>query len=47
MDAALANLFTVHNIEHDWAYHLGLRERNGAAQLTNFGQTAATRENDP
>ena len=47
IDAAIANLFAVHNRVHDWAYHLGLREREGAAQVSNFGQTLLTKQNDP
>jgi hypothetical protein len=46
IDAAIANLFVLHNQVHDWAYHLGYRERQGAAQLSNFGQTSAAEEHD-
>jgi extracellular elastinolytic metalloproteinase len=47
IDAAVANLFVIHNRVHDWAYHLGLREREGVAQVSNFGQTAVTEQQDP
>src|SRR6185436_11000524 len=47
VDAAITNLFVTHNRVHDWAYHLGLREREGVAQLNNFGQTLATKQQDP
>lgn len=46
IDAAITNLFVLHNQVHDWAYHLGLREREGAAQLSNFGATSAVEESD-
>lgn len=46
IDAAITNLFVLHNQVHDWAYHLGLREREGAAQLSNFGTTSAVEESD-
>ena len=47
IDAAITNLFVLHNRVHDWAYHLGLREREGVAQVSNFGQTLPTRQQDP
>lgn len=47
IDSAITNLFVVHNRVHDWAYHLGLREREGVAQVSNFGQTPATKQQDP
>ncbi|MEO6596351.1 MAG: M36 family metallopeptidase, partial [Planctomycetota bacterium] len=46
IDAAVTNLFTLHNRLHDFAYHLGLRERNGVAQTSNYGQTDGSREGD-
>lgn len=47
IDAAITNLFVLHNRVHDWAYHLGLREREGVAQVSNFGQTLPTKQQDP
>ncbi|HEX7180803.1 MAG TPA: M36 family metallopeptidase [Thermoanaerobaculia bacterium] len=47
IDAAITNLFVIHNRVHDWAYHLGLREREGVAQISNFGQTLPTKQQDP
>lgn len=46
IDAAIVNLFYMHNRLHDFAYQLGLRERNGVAQTSNYGTTATTREGD-
>lgn len=46
IDSAITNLFVLHNQVHDWAYKLGLREREGAAQLSNFGTTSAVEESD-
>jgi extracellular elastinolytic metalloproteinase len=46
IDAAVTNLFALHNRLHDFAYQLGLRERTGVAQTSNYGQTEATREGD-
>lgn len=46
IDAAITNLFALHNEVHAYAYHLGLREREGAAQLSNFGTTSAVEESD-
>lgn len=46
IDAAIVNLFYLHNRLHDFAYQLGLRERNGTAQTSNYGQTPAQREAD-
>jgi hypothetical protein len=46
IDAAISNLFVLHNQVHDWAYHLGYRERQGAGQISNFGQTSAAEEHD-
>jgi hypothetical protein len=37
IDAALANLFTMHNRMHDWAYHLGFTEQTWNLQTDNFG----------
>ncbi|HVF34790.1 MAG TPA: M36 family metallopeptidase [Candidatus Saccharimonadia bacterium] len=47
IDAAIVNLFYLHNRLHDFAYQLGLRERNGTAQTSNYGTTPTTREGDP
>lgn len=46
IDAAIVNLFTIHNQVHDFTYHLGLREREGAAQLSNYGNTSVVEESD-
>jgi extracellular elastinolytic metalloproteinase len=45
--AAVTNLFVQHNRMHDWSYFLGFTEENWNAQDSNFGLTAAARENDP
>jgi hypothetical protein len=37
IDAALANLFAMHNRMHDWAYKLGFKETAWNAQVSNFG----------
>ena len=44
IDAALANLFAMHNRMHDWSYHLGFTERTFNLQDFNFGRGGA--END-
>ena len=44
IDAALANLFAMHNRMHDWSYHLGFTERTFNLQDHNFGRGGA--END-
>jgi extracellular elastinolytic metalloproteinase len=46
-DASVSNLFVSHNRMHDWSYFLGFTELNSNMQVTNFGNTAAARENDP
>ncbi len=46
IDAAVTNLFAMHNRMHDWSYHLGFDERRWNAQEFNFG-TGNTAENDP
>jgi extracellular elastinolytic metalloproteinase len=46
IDAAVTNLFVMHNRMHDWAYFLGFDERRWNAQESNFG-TGGTAENDP
>jgi extracellular elastinolytic metalloproteinase len=46
-DAATANLFTMHNRMHDWAYYLGWTEVNSNLQQDNFGNTGPERETDP
>ena len=47
IDAAVTNLFSMHNRMHDWSYFLGFTEQNWNLQLSNFGNTSANRENDP
>jgi len=37
IDAALANLFAMHNRMHDFAYKLGFTETSWNAQVSNFG----------
>ncbi len=46
IDAAVTNLFAMHNRMHDWTYHLGFTERTWNAQDFNFG-TGGTAEGDP
>jgi extracellular elastinolytic metalloproteinase len=46
IDAAVTNLFVMHNRMHDWSYHLGFTERRWNAQDSNFG-TGGTLEGDP
>src|ERR687896_60129 len=46
IDAAVTNLFAMHNRMHDWSYFLGFDERRWNAQESNFG-TGGTMENDP
>ncbi len=41
IDAARANLFAMHNREHDWAYHLGFTEALWNMQKDNFGKGGA------
>jgi extracellular elastinolytic metalloproteinase len=45
IDAALANLFAMHNRMHDWSYQLGFTEPRFNLQGRNFGRGGA--ENDP
>jgi extracellular elastinolytic metalloproteinase len=45
IDAAIANLFVMHNRMHDWSYFLGFTEENSNLQDFNFGEGG--RENDP
>jgi extracellular elastinolytic metalloproteinase len=45
IDAAIANLFAMHNRMHDWSYFLGFTEENFNLQDFNFGAGGA--ENDP
>jgi extracellular elastinolytic metalloproteinase len=52
IDAAIVNLFAMHNRMHDWSYFLGFTENNFNMQDSNFGNTAPGpypngRENDP
>ncbi len=46
-DASVSNLFVSHNRMHDWSYFLGFTELNSNMQVSNFGNTAPARENDP
>ena len=51
IDAAIANLFAMHNRMHDWSYFLGFTEQNFNLQWNNFGLTPpgpfpAGQEND-
>ena len=46
-DASVSNLFVSHNRMHDWSYYLGFTEQNSNMQVSNFGNTGPTRENDP
>ncbi|MGH2636898.1 MAG: M36 family metallopeptidase, partial [Actinomycetota bacterium] len=45
IDAAIGNLFVMHNRMHDWAYHLGFTETTFNLQTSNFGLGGA--ELDP
>ncbi len=45
IQAAIVNLFAGHNRTHDFAYRLGLIEKRGALQTSNFGKGGA--ELDP
>jgi hypothetical protein len=45
IDAARANLFAMHNLMHNWSYHLGFTEETFNLQAYNFGRGGA--ENDP
>jgi extracellular elastinolytic metalloproteinase len=45
IDAAIANLFAMHNRMHDWSWFLGFTEENFNLQDFNFGAGGA--ENDP
>ena len=47
IDASIVQLFVTHNRFHDWSYNLGFTETNYNLQLDNFGNTDASRENDP
>ena len=47
IDAAVTDLFVKHNRMHDFSYFLGFTERNYNLQMSNFGNTDPTRENDP
>lgn len=47
IDQSIVQLFVTHNRFHDWSYMLGFTESNYNMQLRNFGNTDATRENDP
>jgi len=45
INAAVVNLFAMHNRMHDWTYNLGFTEANWNAQMSNYGRGGA--ENDP
>src|SRR4051812_16587291 len=45
IDAAIANLFAMHNRMHDFAYHLGWDEQHWNAQQFNYG--TGTADHDP
>jgi hypothetical protein len=45
IDAAVTNLFVMHNRMHDWSYHLGFTEQAWNGQEENFG--TGTSEHDP
>ena len=48
IDAAVANLFAMHNRFHDWSYNLGFTEAAWNGQQSNFGQGGpGTFGNDP
>ncbi|WP_428310469.1 M36 family metallopeptidase [Hydrocarboniphaga sp.] len=47
INAVTVNLFTMHNRMHDFSYFLGFTERNYNMQLSNFGLTPLTQQNDP
>ncbi|MDX6286063.1 MAG: extracellular elastinolytic metalloproteinase [Frankiales bacterium] len=47
IDAAVTNLFTGHNLVHDFAYYLGFTEQNSNFQVYNYGLTPPLRELDP
>jgi hypothetical protein len=47
VSAAATNLFVMHNRMHDFSYLLGFTEQNFNSQLSNFGLTDPSRENDP
>ena len=42
VDAAITNLFTMHNRMHDWGYFLGWTESNWNMQQHNFGEDTPT-----
>ena len=44
IDAAIANLFAMHNRMHDWSYHLGFTEQRWNAQDFNFGSPTLERD---
>ncbi|MCA1602163.1 MAG: M36 family metallopeptidase, partial [Acidobacteria bacterium] len=48
IEAAVTNLFAMHNRMHDWSYFLGFTERRWNLQDSNFGNTSpGTAEGDP
>ncbi|HUR51309.1 MAG TPA: M36 family metallopeptidase [Mycobacteriales bacterium] len=48
IDAAVVNLFVGHNRVHDFSYRLGLTEKRGALQVSNYGQSGPeVAEGDP
>jgi hypothetical protein len=44
IEAAITNLFAMHNRMHDFSYHLGWDERRWNAQHYNYGQGTADRD---
>jgi extracellular elastinolytic metalloproteinase len=44
IDAAMANLFAMHNVMHDYSYHLGFDERHWNAQQFNYGMGTLDRD---
>ena len=47
LSAVTVNLFVNHNRIHDFSYHLGFTEKNYNLQISNFGLTPITQQNDP
>jgi hypothetical protein len=48
VDAAVTNLFAMHNRMHDWSYNLGFTEQHWNAQDSNLGNGGpGTHEGDP
>ena len=45
IEAAAANLFAMHNLMHDWSFHLGFNEQRWNAQDVNFTPGTAAADN--